>query len=123
MLKKYAYYLAEFIKAIPSVRTTQVGAKKFLQVILMFKAGRAQLGLSSENQSNRPWIHQLVSNQSIRNLYEIRQPPTSLCTTPNFLMVAKTIMIAMVIMVAMVMVVMLVMVVVINMVVIVVRTG
>ena len=63
---------------------------------------------------------QITSNfltQTSWRLYKIRQPPTSLCTTSNFLLVAIVIM---VLMVMVVMVVMLVMVVVVNMVV---RTG
>ena len=64
-----------------------------------------------------------------RRLYEIRQPPTSLCTTCHFFRVAMVIMVATVIVVMvviavmMVMLVMLIMVVVVNMVVMLVRTG
>ena len=63
---------------------------------------------------------QITSNfltQASWRFYEIRQPPTSLCTTSNFLMFA------MVIMVAMVMVVMVVMLVLVVIVVMLVRTG
>ena len=54
-------------------------------------------------------MQQITSNfhtQTSWRLYEIRQPPTSLCTTSNFLMVAMVIIVAMVNMVAMVMVIM-----------------
>ena len=71
------------------------------------------------------WVAMCASGQITSNFltqaswrfYEIRQPPTSLCTTSNFLMFA------MVIMVAMVMVVMVVMLVLVVIVVMLVRTG
>ena len=64
-------------------------------------------------------------------LYEMRKPPTSLCTTSNFFVynlqlphiTSNFLIVAIIIMVALVMVVMLVMVVVVNMVVMVDRTG
>ena len=55
---------------------------------------------------------QITSNfltQASWRFYEIRQPPTSLCTTSNFLMFAMVIMVAMVMVVMLVLVVIVVM--------------